>query len=131
MDDVEPLAFVRDHHRGVLVTHRRDGRLQTSPVVAGADDEGHVIVSVTEHRAKTKNVRRHPRASICVFTDDFFGPWVQIEGEADIVEMPDAMDGLKELYRQVSGEHDDWDEFEQAMVRDDRVLLRITPDERG
>jgi PPOX class probable F420-dependent enzyme len=128
MDIREKLEFLRDNHRAVLVTHRRDGRLQTSPIVVGVDGDGHAIVSVTEDRAKTKNVRRDPRVSLCVFNDGFFGPWVQIDGTAEIVPMPDALNGLKDLYRQVAGEHPDWDEYERAMVDDRRVLLRISPD---
>lgn len=127
----EKLAFVRENHRAVLVTRRMDGRAQTSPIVCGVDDGGHVVISVTEDRAKTKNVRRDPHVSLCVLNDGFFGPWVQIDGTAEIVPMPDAMTGLKDLYRQVAGEHPDWDEYERAMVDDGRVLLRITPDAAG
>jgi PPOX class probable F420-dependent enzyme len=124
----EKLAFVRDHHRAVLVTSRKGGRLQTSPIVCGVDDDGHVVISVTEDRAKTKNVRRDPRVALCVLSDGFFGEWLQIDGTADIVPMPQALDGLKDLYRQISGEHPDWDDYERAMIEDRRVLLRITPD---
>ncbi len=88
-----------------------------------------MVISVTEDRAKTKNVRRDPRVALCVMNDGFFGPWVQIDGTAEIVPMPAALPGLKDLYRQVAGEHPDWDEYERAMVDDRRVLLRITPDE--
>jgi len=125
----EKLAFIRENHRAVLVTHRKDDRLQTSPIVCGVDDEGHVAISVTQGRAKTKNVLRDPRVSLCVFNDGFFGPWVQIDGVAKILPMPDAMQGLKDLYRQVAGEHPDWDEYEAAMLNDRRVLMRITPND--
>src|SRR4051794_36478678 len=99
----EKRAFVRDHHRAILVTHRADGRLQTSPLVCGLHDDGRVAISVTEERAKTKTLRRDPRATLCVFDDKFFGPWTQIDGTAEIVAMPAALDGLKALYRQVAG----------------------------
>jgi PPOX class probable F420-dependent enzyme len=125
----EKLAFVRDNHRGVLVTHRRDDRLQTSPIVCGVDDDGRVVISVTQDRAKTKNVQRDPRVTLCVFNDGFFGAWIQVDGRAHIVPMPDAMQGLKALYRQVAGEHPDWDDYEAAMLKDRRVLMRIDPDE--
>ena len=125
----EKLEFVRENHRAVLVTQRKDGRVQTSPIVCGVDDDGHVVISVTEDRAKTKNVRRDPRVALCVLNDGFFGAWLQIDGVAEIVPMPAALPGLKDLYRQVAGEHPNWDEYEQAMVDDRRVLLRITPDE--
>ena len=121
-------AFVREHHHAVLVTRRADGRLQTSPIVCGLHDDGRVAISVTEDRAKTKNLRRDPRATLCVFTDGFFGPWAQIDGTAELVPMPAALEGLKALYRQVAGEHPDWAEYEEAMAKDRRVLLLISVD---
>ena len=120
--------FVREHHHAVLVTRRSDDRLQTSPIACSVDDEGRVVVSVTTDRAKTKNLRRDPRATLCVLSDGFFGPWVQIDGRTEVVDLPDAMDGLVDLYRSVQGEHPDWDEFRAAMERDHRCLLRITID---
>jgi len=125
----EKRAFVRDNHRAVLVTRRADGRVQTSPVVCGLADDGRVAVSITEDRAKTKNLRRDNRAAICVFTDDFFGPWVQVDGPVELVPAPTGTEGLKALYRQVAGEHPDWDEYEAAMVRDRRVLCLISIDD--
>jgi PPOX class probable F420-dependent enzyme len=127
MSPNEQIDFVRRNHRAVLVTRRRDGRLQTSPIVCGVDDEGRVVISVTEDRAKTRNVRRDPAVTLCVISDEFFGPWVQIDGQAEVVAQPAAMQGLKDLYRQISGEHPDWDDYERAMIEDRRVLLRITP----
>lgn len=102
--------------------------MQSSPIVCAADATGHVCISVTAERAKTKNLRRDPRATLCVLPDDFFGQWVQIDGTAEIVDVPDAMDGLIELYRAVQGEHPDWDEFRAAMESDHRCLVRITVD---
>ena len=87
-----------------------------------------MVVSVTTDRAKTKNLRRDPRATLCVLSDGFFGPWVQIDGRTEVVDLPDAMDGLVDLYRSVQGEHPDWDDFRAAMERDHRCLLRITID---
>lgn len=121
----ETRAFLRSHHRSVLITRRRDGGLQSSPVVHGVDDEDHVVISVTQDRAKTRNLRRDPRATLCAFTDDFFGPWVQVDGDAHIVDLPGALDGLRALYRQVQGEHPDWADFHAAMARDRRCLVRI------
>jgi PPOX class probable F420-dependent enzyme len=128
MTPAEKAEFVRANHRAVLVTRRADDRLQTSPIVCGVHDDGRVAISVTQDRAKTKNLRRDPNATLCVFTNDFFGAWVQVEGRAEIVDLPDAMDGLKALYRQVAGEHPDWADFEAAMVRDGRVLVLISID---
>jgi PPOX class probable F420-dependent enzyme len=122
-------AFVRDNHRAVLVTRRADGRVQTSPIVCGVHGDGRIAISVTGDRAKTKNLRRDARATLCVLNDGFFGEWTQIDGTAEIVPMPAALEGLKALYRQVAGEHPDWDDYAAAMERDRRVLLLISIDE--
>jgi PPOX class probable F420-dependent enzyme len=88
-----------------------------------------VAISVTEDRAKTKNLRRDPRATLCVLSDAFFGEWVQIDGTAEVVPTADAVEGLVALYRQIAGEHPDWDDYRAAMVRDRRVLVLISIDE--
>jgi PPOX class probable F420-dependent enzyme len=126
MTSEELRTFLAGHHRAVLVTRRRDGRLQTSPVVCALDAAGDAVtISVTQDRAKTRNLRRDPWATLCVVSDEFFGSWTQVEGEATIVDLPDALDGLKTLYRAVQGEHPDWADFEAAMARDRRCLIRI------
>jgi PPOX class probable F420-dependent enzyme len=117
-------VFLSLNHRSVLITRRADGRLQSSPVLHGVVD-GAVAISVTQTRAKTRNLRRDPRVTLCAFTDDFFGPWVQVDGDAEIVDLPEALDGLRALYRQIRGEHPDWAEFDAAMARDQRCLIRI------
>jgi PPOX class probable F420-dependent enzyme len=125
---VEPAQaweFLRGNHRAVLATSRSDGRPQLSPVTCGVDGTGRVLISTRETAVKTRNLRRDPRASLCVFTDRFFGPWVQVEGEAEIVSLPAAMEGLVEYYRLVGGEHPDWDEYRAAMTTERRCLLRI------
>ena len=121
--------FIRQNHHAVLVTRRADGRLQSSPVVCGVHDDGRVAISVTDDRAKTKNLQRDPRATLCVLSDAFFGEWVQIDGTAEIVPTADAVEGLVALYRQIAGEHPDWDDYRAAMVRDRRVLVLISIDE--
>jgi len=118
--------FLRTHHRAVLATTRSDGRPQLSPVVAAVDAEGRVLVSTREGAIKTRNVRRDPRASLCVFSDNFFGDWVQVEGTAEIVSLPAAMELLVDYYRRVSGEHPDWADYRAAMERDKRVIMRVT-----
>lgn len=123
--------FVRSHHRAVIATRRRDGSPQLSPVVCGVDDAGFVVVSTRETAMKTKNLRRDPAVSLCVFDDAFFGEWVQVDGRATVVSLPEAMDGLVEYYRSVAGEHHDWDDYRDAMVRDRRVLVRIAIDRAG
>jgi PPOX class probable F420-dependent enzyme len=130
--DIEAaLRFIAENHRAVLATRRRDGAPQMSPVAAAVDAHGRVVVSSRETAVKTKNLRRDDRAALCVMNDGFYGPWVQVEGSAEVVSLPDAMDGLVEYYRQVSGEHPDWDDYRAAMQRERRVLLRITPDRAG
>jgi PPOX class probable F420-dependent enzyme len=118
--------FLRAHHRAVLATSRSDGMPQLSPVTCTVDDEGRVLVSTRETAVKTKNLRHRPRASLCVLTDTFFGEWVQVEGDAELISLPDAMDLLVDYYRRVSGEHPDWDDYRAAMIRDRRVIVRIT-----
>ncbi|MBT8207491.1 MAG: PPOX class F420-dependent oxidoreductase, partial [Acidimicrobiia bacterium] len=118
----EALEFVRTHHRGVLATVRSDGRPQMSPIVAAVDRDGNVIISTREPSYKVRNLRRDPAASVCMFVDGFFGPWVQIDGVASIVALPEAMDLLVDAYRQIAGDHDDWDAFRSAMVEEQRVI---------
>ena len=126
MDVGEALDFVRSNPRAVLVTRRRDGRPQTSPVTAGVADDGTVVISSRETAMKVKNLERDPAASLCVLSEAFFGPWVQVDGTVGIVHLPEAMDGLVDYYRRLSGEHPDWDDYRAAMERDRRVLLRLT-----
>ena len=125
MDLARAREFIRAHHRAVLATFRADGRPQLSPVLCAVDDDGQVLVSTREPALKTKNLRRDPRASLCVFTNGFFGDWVQVEGEAEVISLPEAMDVLVDYYRRVAGEHPDWDDYRAAMTRDRRVVLRV------
>ena len=128
--------FMRVNHRAVLATSRSDGRPQLSPVTVGVGEDGRVLISTRETAMKTKNLERDPRASLCVMNDGFFGDWVQAEGEAEIIRLPEAMDLLVDYYRRVSGEHPDWEDYRQAMRRDRRVIVAITltrvgPDRSG
>ena len=131
MDPERARSFLAHNHRAVLVTARRDGRPQTSPVVCGLDDGEGVAISTRETAFKVKNVRRRPEVSLCVLSDGFFGPWVQIDGRTEVVPLPEAMEGLVDLYRQVAGEHPDWDDFRSAMERERRVLLRVHVERAG
>lgn len=117
--------FIMANPRGILTTFRRDGRVQTSPVTPGIDGEGRVIVSVTNDRAKTRNARRDPRVALCVITEAFYGAWAQVEGDAEFVDGEAGIEALVDYYRRLRGEHENWDEYRAAMVRDDRVLLRF------
>lgn len=125
MDIGEALDFVREHHHAILATRRRDGRPQLSPVAVGVDDAGFVVVSSRETAVKVKNLRRDPAASVCVLGDGFFGQWIQVDGTATIVSLPEAMEPLVDYYRSVSGEHPDWDDYRAAMERERRVIVRI------
>jgi PPOX class probable F420-dependent enzyme len=124
------LAFIASNHRAVLATSRSDGHPQLSLVAAGVDGDT-VVVSTRETAIKTKNLRRRPRASLIVFTDNFYGDSVQVEGPVQVVSLPEAMDGLVAYYRQISGEHPDWDDYRAAMEREQRVLLRISVERAG
>src|SRR5512142_2174574 len=128
MDIAQARAFVRENHRAVLATRHADGRTQLSPVTVGVDDEGNVVVSTRETATKTRNLARDPHAVLCVMNDGFFGSWIQIEGTAEIVHLPEAMQPLVDYYRSVQGEHPDWDDYRAAMVRDRRVIVRIRVD---
>lgn len=125
------LDFLRRNPRGVLATYRRDGQAQLSPVLAGIDAEDRVVISTREGAMKTLNLRRNPRASLCVLGERFFGEWHGLEGDAEVISLPDAMEPLVDYYRRVSGEHPDWDEYREAMARERRVLVRITVDRSG
>jgi PPOX class probable F420-dependent enzyme len=125
MDLDEARKIVREQHRAVLATLRGDGTPQMSPVLVAVDDEGRALVSTRETALKVRNLRRDPRVWLCVLPDGFFGRWVQVEGRADIVSLPAAMDGLVDYYRRVSGEHESWDDYREAMRRERRVLVRV------
>jgi PPOX class probable F420-dependent enzyme len=127
----ELLDFVRPRHRLVLGTFRRDGRVQLSPVTGGIDAEGRVVVSSYPERAKTRNMRRDPRATVLFLSDDFGDEWVQVDGTGEVLDLPEALEPLCDYYRSISGEHPDWDEYREAMVRQGKVLLRITVDDWG
>ncbi len=125
MDLDEARDVIRQQSRAVLATLRSDGTPQMSPVLVAVDEAGNVLVSTRETALKVRNLRRDPRSWLCVLPDGFFGRWIQVEGRTEIVSLPDAMEGLVDYYRRVSGEHDDWDDYRAAMERERRVLLRL------
>jgi PPOX class probable F420-dependent enzyme len=127
----ELLDFVRPRHHGILVTTRRDGRPQVSPVTMGVDTEDRIAVSTYPERAKSKNAARNEQASVCVLSNEFNGEWVQVDGRIEVVRQPEAIEALIDYYRSINGEHPDWDEYRQAMVRQGKVLLRLTIDRWG
>jgi PPOX class probable F420-dependent enzyme len=131
VDIDDAVKFLGAHHRAVLATFRSDGRPQLSPVAVAADDEGKILISTREPAIKTRNLARDPRASLCVISDGFYGDWIQIDGTAEIIHLPDALELLVDYYRRVSGEHPDWEDYRAAMRRDRRVIVRITPERAG
>lgn len=133
-DDVsldELLEFVRPRHRMVLTTFRADGSLQSSPVTGGVDEQGRIVIASYPQRAKSVNIGRTPRASVTVLSDEFNGPYVQVDGDAERIDLPEAVEVLVDYFRAVAGEHPDWDEYRQAMVDQRKCLLRITPTRWG
>ena len=130
--DVDALLdFIRPRHQGILLTARSDGTPQASPVTCGVDPRGRLVISTYPQRAKTSNVRRSGTASLVVLSDDFGGPWVQVDGDAEVLDMPDAVEPLVDYFRAISGEHDDWDEYRAAMQRQGKALIRVTIERWG
>jgi len=131
VDHGELVEFLRTRHKGIIVTRRSDGGDQTSPVTVGIDADGRLLVSTYPERAKVANIRKDPRVAMCMLSDDFEGPWVHVEGTAEILDMPDALDPLVEYFRSISGEHPDWEEYEEAMAKESKTLIRLTVEHWG
>lgn len=127
----ELLEFVRPRHHMVLTTFRADGSLQSSPVTGGVDGQGRIVIASYPQRAKAVNLRRTPRASVTVLSDEFNGAYVQVDGDAEVIGPPDAVEPLVDYFRAVAGEHPDWDEYRQAMVDQGKCLIRVTPTRWG
>jgi PPOX class probable F420-dependent enzyme len=127
----ELLAFLRDRHHAILMTTRRDGRPQASPNTCGVDAEGRIVISTYPERAKAANIRRDPRVTVCVLSQEFNGPWVQVDGVAEVLDLPSALEPLVEYYRVIAGEHPDWDEYRQAMRDQGKSLIRVTIERWG
>lgn len=133
-DQVERAAldeFVRPRHHAILVTTRGDGRPQLSPVSCGLDTEGRIVIATYPKRVKVHNARRDARVSVLVLSDDWDGAWVQVDGTAEVLDLPDAVEPLVEYFRVISGEHPDWDEYREAMRRQGKCLVRVTIDRWG
>lgn len=125
------LQFVRPRHHMILLTSRADGSSQASPVTGGVDDSGRIVISTYPERAKTHNARRRPLVSVLVLSDEWNGAWVQLDGECEVLDVPEAVDAFVDYYRTIAGEHPDWDEYRQAMIEQGKSLLRITPTRWG
>jgi len=122
----ELLDFLRPRHHAILLTTRRDGRPQASPVSCGVDDAGRIVISTYPQRAKTRNAERDSRASACVLSDEWDGPWVQVDASVEVLHLPEALEPLVDYYRSISGEHPDWDGYRAAMAKQGKSLLRLT-----
>jgi PPOX class probable F420-dependent enzyme len=131
MEIAAALDYLRENHHSVLITRRRDGEPNPSPVVHSVDESGRVVVSSREPAYKVRNLRADPRAVLCAFPDGFFGRWVRLSGRAEVISLPEALPGLEAAYRQIAGEHPDWDDYRAAMVRERRVVIAITPESAG
>ena len=124
-------AFVLADAASRWVRTRADGRPQASPVTCGVDDEGRIVIATYPERAKIVNARRDPRVSVLLLSDDFGGEWVQVDGAAEVLDVPEAVEALVDYYRSISGEHPNWDEYREAMVEQGKSLLRVTPERWG
>ena len=131
MDIDQARAFLATNHRAVLATRRSDGGPQMSPVGVVVMDDGRVGISSRETAVKVKNLRRHPVAWLCLLNDGFYGDWGQVEGPAEVVSLPEAMDLLVDYYRRAAGEHPDWDDYRAAMERERRVMVLVTMERAG
>jgi PPOX class probable F420-dependent enzyme len=131
VERAELLDFIRPRHHAILMTTRRDGRPQASPNTCGLDTEGRIVISTYPDRAKAYNIRRNPQVSVCVLSQDWSGAWVQIDGTAEVLDLPEALEPLVEYFRVISGEHPDWDEYRQAMRDQGKSLIRVTIDSWG
>lgn len=131
VDTAEMREFVRPRHQMILVTHRQDGSPQLSPVTGGMDEDGRIVVATYPERAKVTNLRRNPDSSVLVLSDEFNGSWLQVDGTAEVIDLPDALEPLVEYFRSISGEHSDWDEYRRAMRDQGKCLIRVTPTRWG
>ncbi|MDT8910329.1 PPOX class F420-dependent oxidoreductase [Amycolatopsis sp. PS_44_ISF1] len=125
------VEFLKTRHHAILSTRRSDGSPQLSPLTCGVDDRGRLVIATYPKRAKVANIRREPQVSLCVLSDDWNGPWVQLDGTAEVIDLPDAVEPLVDYFRSISGEHPDWDEYREAMRKQGKSLIRVTIDRWG
>jgi PPOX class probable F420-dependent enzyme len=128
VDRAQLTDFLRPRHHAILVTTRSDGRPQCSPVTCGVDTEGRIVIATYPQRVKVGNARRDARVSVCVLSDSFNDAWVQVDGTAEVLDLPDALEPLVDYFRAISGEHPDWDEYRAAMAKQGKSLIRVTPE---
>ncbi|MDG4829127.1 PPOX class F420-dependent oxidoreductase [Solwaraspora sp. WMMD1047] len=131
VDRAQLVDFIAPRHRAILITTRADGRPQSSPLTCGVDTTGRIVISTYPERAKVANIRRDSRVSVCVLSDEWNGPWVQVDGTAEVLDLPEALEPLVDYFRCISGEHPDWDEYRDAMRQQGKSLIRVTIDSWG
>ncbi|HEY4455464.1 MAG TPA: PPOX class F420-dependent oxidoreductase [Pseudonocardiaceae bacterium] len=131
VDAAQLTEFLRPRHRAIVVTRRKDGSPQMSPVTFGTDAQGRIVIATYPQRAKIRNARRDPKVSLCVISDEWNDPYVQVDGTAEVLDLPEALEGLVDYFRVISGEHPNWDEYREAMRKQGKCLLRITPERWG
>jgi len=128
----ELLEFLRSRHSGILVTSRADGAPQLSPVTYGVDPEGRVVVSTYPERAKARNLKKRPAASFMALGDGFNEAWVQVDGTAEVLDIPESVEPLVDYFRAAAGkEHPDWAEYRAAMVEQGKSIVRLTIERWG
>ncbi|HEY2057563.1 MAG TPA: PPOX class F420-dependent oxidoreductase [Amycolatopsis sp.] len=125
------VEFLKTRHHAILSTRRADGSPQLSPLTCGVDDQGRLVVATYPKRAKVVNIRRSPQVSVCVLSDEWNGSWVQLDGTAEVIDLPDAVEPLVDYFRSISGEHPNWDEYREAMRKQGKSLIRVTIDRWG
>ncbi|GAB3623494.1 TIGR03618 family F420-dependent PPOX class oxidoreductase [Mariniluteicoccus endophyticus] len=125
------LEFVRPRHHMLLITRRGDGSPQASPVTGGVDDSGRIVIATYPERAKTRNARARADVSVVVLSDEWNDAWVQVDGTADVVDAADDVEPFVEYFRNIAGEHSDWDDYRKAMVDQGKSLIRVTPTSWG
>jgi PPOX class probable F420-dependent enzyme len=123
--------FLDGRHRWVLATTRADGRPQLSLVTGGMTADGLLAISTYPERKKTGNARRNGAVSVLVMGDEFNAEWCQIDGDARVLDMPEAVEGLVEYYRCISGEHPNWEEYRRAMAEQGKSVILIEPTRWG
>jgi PPOX class probable F420-dependent enzyme len=124
----ELIEFIKVRHHAIVITTRRGGQPQASPVTCGVDEAGRIVIATYPERAKARNARRAPEhVSVLFLSDEFGGPWVQVDGTAEVIDLPEAVEPLVDYYRSIAGEHPNWDEYRQAMATQGKSLLRVTP----
>ena len=132
MDIAEAQEFLRHNHHGVLVARKRDGSLQmtlVSPVIGG---DGRVTITARESTYKVKNIRRNPQVSLLVFGEKFNGSnYIQVDGKAEVIAHPQAMDIVLDWHRQVRREPVSWDEIRKKTLAEGRIAIRLTIEKVG